>query len=153
MKKEILLFASIVLLGGCGAEDAQQADEGNSPTVIPDKKENKDETISQRIEAEKEAEEQEGKESVADPEPQLVQPQYKLKNDFSIESIANPQEKVVLLTIDDAPDKNALTMANTLKALNVKAIFFVNGHFIDSPEEGEILKQIHQMGFPIGNHT
>lgn len=153
MKKEILLFASIILLGGCGSEDAQQADEGNSPTVIPDKKENKDETSSQSIEAEKEAEEQEAEESAANPEPQLVKPQYKLKNDFSIESIANPQEKVVLLTIDDAPDKNAITMANTLKALNVKAIFFVNGHFIDSPEEGEVLKQIHQMGFPIGNHT
>ncbi|NKE05435.1 polysaccharide deacetylase family protein [Bacillus selenatarsenatis] len=76
-----------------------------------------------------------------------------MKGDFSIQNISNPDEKVVLLTIDDAPDKNALEMAKTLKGLNVKAIFFVNGHFLDTPEEGEILKQIHQMGFPIGNHT
>ncbi|HAQ07070.1 MAG TPA: polysaccharide deacetylase, partial [Bacillus bacterium] len=72
---------------------------------------------------------------------------------FSIQSIANPEEKVVLLTIDDAPDKYALSMAKTLQALNVKAIFFVNGHFIDTPEEGEVLKKINEMGFPIGNHT
>ncbi|WP_102265021.1 polysaccharide deacetylase family protein [Mesobacillus jeotgali] len=76
-----------------------------------------------------------------------------MKSDFSIQNIENPDEKIVLLTIDDAPDKNALEMAKTLKDLNVKAIFFVNGHFLDTPEEGEVLKQIHQMGFPIGNHT
>ena len=80
-------------------------------------------------------------------------PQYRMKGDFSIQNIDNPDEKVVLLTIDDAPDKNALEMAQTLKNLDVKAIFFVNGHFLDTPEEGEVLKQIHQMGFPIGNHT
>ncbi|MBT2695352.1 polysaccharide deacetylase family protein [Bacillus sp. ISL-55] len=76
-----------------------------------------------------------------------------MKSNFSIQNIANPDEQIVLLTIDDAPDKNALEMAKTLKDLNVKAIFFVNGHFLDTPEEGEVLKQIHQMGFPIGNHT
>ncbi|MBT2642960.1 polysaccharide deacetylase family protein [Bacillus sp. ISL-41] len=80
-------------------------------------------------------------------------PQYRMKSDFSIQNIDNPDEKIVLLTIDDAPDKNALEMAKTLKELNVRAIFFVNGHFLDTPEEGEVLKQIHQMGFPIGNHT
>jgi peptidoglycan/xylan/chitin deacetylase (PgdA/CDA1 family) len=153
LKKEILLFAAIVFLGGCGLEVVQQADEGNSRTVVPDKKEKKAETSSSSNEVEKEAEDQQAEERSANPEPQLANPQYKMKTDFSIESISNPQEKVVLLTIDDAPDKNALTMANTLKALNVKAIFFVNGHFIDTPEEGEVLKQIHQMGFPIGNHT
>ncbi|WP_079508280.1 polysaccharide deacetylase family protein [Mesobacillus jeotgali] len=82
-----------------------------------------------------------------------VTPQYRMKTDFSIENIKNPDEKIVLLTIDDAPDKNALEMAKTLKELNVKAIFFVNGHFLNTPEEGEVLKEIHRMGFPIGNHT
>src|SRR5690606_15477934 len=62
-------------------------------------------------------------------------------------------EKVVLLTIDDAPEKYSLEMAKTLKELNAGAIFFVNGHFIDTPEEAEVLKQIHDMGFVIGNHT
>ncbi|MFY4773688.1 polysaccharide deacetylase family protein [Metabacillus sp. RGM 3146] len=62
-------------------------------------------------------------------------------------------KKVALLTIDDAPDKHALEMAKTLKALNVKAIFFVNGHFIDEEKEKQVLKEIHDMGFVIGNHT
>lgn len=64
---------------------------------------------------------------------------------------ANPQ--VVLLTIDDAPDKYALEMAKTLKSLNAPAIFFVNGHFIDTEEEKANLKEIYDMGFAIGNHT
>ena len=44
-------------------------------------------------------------------------------------------------------------MAKELKALNAPAIFFVNGHFLDTPEEKEKLKKIHDMGFMIGNHT
>ena len=42
-----------------------------------------------------------------------------------------------MLTIDDAPDKRALDMAKTLKDLDAPAIFFVNGHFIDTDEERE----------------
>lgn len=64
---------------------------------------------------------------------------------------ANP--KAVLLTIDDAPEKYALDMAKTLKELNAPAIFFVNGHFLDSEEEKINLKAIYDMGFSIGNHT
>ena len=44
-------------------------------------------------------------------------------------------------------------MAKTLKELNAPAIFFVNGHFIDTVEEKAVLKEIHDMGFSIGNHT
>ncbi|GEN30296.1 peptidoglycan/xylan/chitin deacetylase (PgdA/CDA1 family) [Cerasibacillus quisquiliarum] len=62
-------------------------------------------------------------------------------------------EQVVLLTIDDAPDQFALEMAHILKEKNAGAIFFVNGHFLETKEQKEILKQIHQMGFVIGNHT
>lgn len=64
---------------------------------------------------------------------------------------ANP--KAVLLTIDDAPEKYAVEMAKTLKELNAPAIFFVNGHFIDTDEEKANLKAIYDMGFSIGNHT
>lgn len=62
-------------------------------------------------------------------------------------------ENVILLTIDDAPDKYALEMAETLQEKDAKAIFFVNGHFIEDEEGQEKLKAIHEMGFPIGNHT
>lgn len=62
-------------------------------------------------------------------------------------------EKVVLLTIDDAPETYALEMAKTLKKLDVPAIFFVNGHFLETDEQKKMLKEIDDMGFTIGNHT
>ena len=63
------------------------------------------------------------------------------------------EEKVVLLTIDDAPDGYALEMAHTLKDLDAPAIFFVNGMFLESEEGKAALKEIHDLGFAIGNHT
>ena len=60
---------------------------------------------------------------------------------------------MVLLTFDDAPDKYGVEIAKTLKELGVSAIFFVNGHFINSEEGRAKLKEIYDMGFPIGNHT
>lgn len=84
----------------------------------------------------------------------LPEPQYKInEHNWSIEPISQANSKVVLLTIDDAPDKNALEMARILKKLSAPAIFFVNGHFIDTPEEAKVLKEIHELGFVIGNHT
>ena len=44
-------------------------------------------------------------------------------------------------------------MAKTLKELNAPAIFFVNGHFLDTDDEKDNLKAIYDMGFSIGNHT
>lgn len=70
-----------------------------------------------------------------------------------MEPIGDANPKAVLLTIDDAPDQRALDMANTLKELDAPAIFFVNGHFIETEEKKQILKEIHEMGFAIGNHT
>src|SRR5690625_3055852 len=77
---------------------------------------------------------------------------YKLAADWSIES-EKENEKIVLLTIDDAPDKYALEMAYTLKSLNAPAIFFVNGHFLEDDTHKENLKEIYDLGFMIGNHT
>ena len=58
----------------------------------------------------------------------LPEPQYKInEHNWSIEPINQANSKVVLLTIDDAPDKNALEMARILKKLSAPAIFFVNG--------------------------
>ena len=154
MKRTVALsiFASMIL-AGCGATEEAQKPTGTSEEkqeVQKDEKaaEEKPETEAVEAVAEEPAEDEAKSEEVVQ-----ASPQYRMKGDFSIQNIDNPDEKVVLLTIDDAPDKNALEMAKTLKELNVKAIFFVNGHFLDTPEEGEVLKQIHQMGFPIGNHT
>ena len=81
-------------------------------------------------------------------------PLYELNpKTYSIQPIGEANPKVVLLTIDDAPDKRALDMAKTLKGLDAQAIFFVNGHFIATDEKKAILKEIYDMGFMIGNHT
>ena len=152
MRKIFLWLAAVFILGGCGANKAQQADEQNSKAVVQENQEKNADVNNQQTEEVDKPDEQAEKESTSI-EPQQATPEYEMKEDFSIQNISNPEEKIVLLTIDDAPDKNALAMAKVLKDLNVRAIFFVNGHFIDTPEEGEVLKQIHQMGFPIGNHT
>src|SRR5699024_10765840 len=44
-------------------------------------------------------------------------------------------------------------MAKTLHELEAGAIFFVNGMFLETEEKKKILKDIHDMGFLIGNHT
>ncbi|TXC92112.1 polysaccharide deacetylase family protein [Metabacillus litoralis] len=82
-------------------------------------------------------------------------PMYVINStDWKVEPIdKDNNEKLVLLTIDDAPDKYSLEMAKTLKNNEVKAIFFVNGHFIQSAEKKAILKEIYDLGFSIGNHT
>ncbi|QDP42136.1 polysaccharide deacetylase family protein [Radiobacillus deserti] len=82
------------------------------------------------------------------------EPKYSVTEDWSIRPLDEAtNEKVVLLTIDDAPDKYAVDMANTLKKLDAPAIFFVNGHFLDTNEQKQKLKEIYDMGFEIGNHT
>lgn len=82
-------------------------------------------------------------------------PLYQLNQaNFRIEPIMpEANERVVLLTIDDAPDKYGAEMAEILSSLNVKAIFFVNGHFLLSEEGKQQLKRIHELGHEIGNHT
>lgn len=82
-----------------------------------------------------------------------TEPQYIVNKNWMIKPIAEANDKVLLLTIDDAPNKYSIEMAEILKELDVKAIFFVNGHFIDTDEEKETLKKIYNMGFTIGNHT
>ncbi|HHU19952.1 MAG TPA: polysaccharide deacetylase family protein [Bacilli bacterium] len=84
-----------------------------------------------------------------------VEPLYQVNQvSWAVEPITDEAEsKVALVTIDDAPDKYALEMAQTLKEHNVPAIFFVNGHFIQTEEKQQILREIYEMGFSIGNHT
>lgn len=149
MKRLFFIAAAVFILSGCGLVGEKVENEKEQPGEVskeePAKKE--ENRVAESVPAEDPLEEK------AEEEAALNVPQYRMKSDYSIESLQNPEEKIILLTIDDAPDKNALEMANTLKGLNVKAIFFVNGHFIDTPEEEAILKEIHEMGFSIGNHT
>lgn len=83
----------------------------------------------------------------------LPKPQYILGKNQYVKPIGNANPKVVLLTIDDAPAEHAVQMAETLKKLHAKAIFFVIGNLIDSNKGKEKLKKLSQMGFPVGDHT
>jgi peptidoglycan-N-acetylglucosamine deacetylase len=147
MKKLIVVFVSMLLLAAC-TQDATSEKPKESATNNEGKTEQNESTEDKKAKDETETEEEATNEKVK------VEPQYKINpGNWSIEPIAEANSKVVLLTIDDAPDKHALEMAKTLKKLDAKAIFFVNGHFLDTPEEQETLKQIHDLGFLIGNHT
>jgi peptidoglycan/xylan/chitin deacetylase (PgdA/CDA1 family) len=157
MKKILGLVILSIILVSCG-----QIDE-DSTTTMPQKQSPKNPTEENKVppatEQDEEntnvdAENQEVKEEEVEQEKVISTPIYQLNpSNWSIEPISDANEKIVLLTIDDAPEHYALEMAKTLKELGVRAIFFVNGHFIDSDEEKETLKEIHEMGFPIGNHT
>ncbi|GEL08872.1 polysaccharide deacetylase family protein [Salisediminibacterium halotolerans] len=78
---------------------------------------------------------------------------YEIAEDSSLQPVDDADEEVVLMTIDDAPDDNGVEMAEILAENDVPAIFFVNGHFLQSDEGREELKAIHELGFEIGNHT
>ncbi|WP_010171765.1 polysaccharide deacetylase family protein [Bacillus coahuilensis] len=149
MRKRAAILTSLLLLVGC------QTDQETEQNTIIDEVEDREREESIVEEPTESAEE---KLDEVEPTEEVVQeptvPQYKLnESNWSIEPISDANPQVVLLTIDDAPDQHALDMAKTLKAMNAPAIFFVNGHFLDTPEEKQILKEIYDLGFPIGNHT
>ncbi|QWC24324.1 polysaccharide deacetylase family protein [Bacillus haikouensis] len=148
MKKIIATGLTLMLLTACNDEPATVTKEAGT---VDHPKENTD---SKESSGKTEMENHEDKSEPEETEDVVQEPEYKInENNWSIEPIAGQNAKVVLLTIDDAPDKHALNMAEDLKAVNAPAIFFVNGHFLDTPEEKEVLKKIYDMGFMIGNHT
>ena len=142
-KKWAVLLASTILLAGCGnavSEEAVQQEE-TAPAEAP-------EPAKEEVPVPEEAPEE--------PEPPVEQaePAYRLNPaNWGVEPIGEAPAQAVLLTIDDAPAEHSVGMAETLKAADVPAIFFVNGHFLDTEEEKANLKKIHEMGFAIGNHT
>lgn len=86
---------------------------------------------------------------------------YYIHNDPDISSQIYPineqqSENVLLFTFDDVPrlpDSKALEIANTLKAYDANAIFLVNGMYLETEEGKQVARQIHEMGFELGNHT
>ncbi|SHM88260.1 polysaccharide deacetylase family protein [Gracilibacillus kekensis] len=146
-----LLVCSLLLVVACSNhENEKKPDEGQAIEQDSNNKETNptEETVS---EEETEIEDETEQTSVHE---EIKEPLYELdegSNLIPLEEGTN--EKVVLLTIDDVPDDYALDMAKTLKKLDASAIFFANGHFLESEENKEMLREIHDMGFPIGNHT
>lgn len=75
---------------------------------------------------------------------------------FTVEPIADADAEVVLLTFDDAPqppDSHTLEIARTVQAKDANAIFFVMGQFLEDEEAKDIIKEVYDMGFEIGNHS
>lgn len=142
MRKLIITFIiSLFVLTACQGNEPEETELGNEE-AIPPEEETADIT-----------EEQEEEEIVQEEEKEQEK-LYFIAEDSSVQPLhEGVEENVVLLTIDDAPNQYALEMAETLKKLDVNAIFFVNGHFLNTTEDEEKLKRIHEMGFEIGNHT
>ncbi|MCT2538110.1 polysaccharide deacetylase family protein [Aquibacillus koreensis] len=172
MKKiwSILFVLMIVLLAGCTNEEENQGETDQEEQEMEQTEEPEVDNTEEQEETNNDADDQtesedstdENKEATDEEQPEqevvqeeeTVEPQYELNTtNWSLEPIGDAPENVVLLTIDDVPDKYALEMAKTLESLDAPAIFFVNGHFLETDEQKEMLKEIHEMGFPIGNHT
>jgi len=158
MKKLLILIFLSTFVIGCSSnnqsnepqeneqKDSQQVEEENDDATVEDEEPieeemEEDETIEDDVEEEEEEE--------------PAAPQYEISQEtWSVVPLEEGiNENVLLFTIDDAPDNYALEMAKTLKELEVPAIFFVNGHFLHTDEQKEQLKEIHEMGFEISNHT
>ena len=147
MNRIFIVLAAISLLSACNSGGGTVI-KVNEPLSTVEKKMDEERVDQEEKDVQASEEEHETDEL------EKVDAEYRMnENTYALEPILDANPKVILLTIDDAPDKYALEMAKTLKNLNAPAIFFVNGHFIDTPEEEEILKQIYDLGFTIGNHT
>ncbi|WP_252503728.1 polysaccharide deacetylase family protein [Sporosarcina sp. Marseille-Q4943] len=150
MKKSLLYIPllSMLLLASCNEEVEPVDEEQDEQSTLAEEHAEESGTSENEQKIDVDAESQEEAETVEQA------PLYELNpKTYSIQPIGEANPKVVLLTIDDAPDKRALDMAKTLKSLDAPAIFFVNGHFIATDEKKAILKEIYDMGFMIGNHT
>lgn len=140
-----LLVVFLLALTACSNDETTENAEKTDP-IAPEEREATETFLEESVD-QAEVENEDAENDVQDP-------LYAMNpNTFTMEPIGDANPKVVLLTIDDAPDKRALEMAKTLQKLEAPAIFFVNGHFIETKEKQAVLKEIYEMGFAIGNHT
>lgn len=160
MKKRnwLLPACAVFLLGACSNEDASEP-EGTQPeqsaqTDAAEDGASEQSANDQQEQAEAEEQEAAEKQETEKDDEKAAEPRYRINPQNSqVEPIGDADEQAVLITIDDAPDTYSLEMAETLKELGVPAIFFVNGHFLDTDEKKQTLSAIYDMGFAIGNHT
>ncbi len=66
--------------------------------------------------------------------------------------VGNPQAKVIYLTFDEGYENGyTASILDSLKANDVKAAFFVTGHYLDS--QPDLVKRMVDEGHIVGNHT
>ncbi|MYL28187.1 polysaccharide deacetylase family protein [Halobacillus halophilus] len=166
MKRWFSVFLlMLVFLAACGGNEGTAGSEGeqteSEEPAAEQEKESTETADNAETEEDKEEESNKGSEEDKAAQEAFIQKeaQYEMTGSWSFQPIADADPEVALLTIDDIPDEHALEMAETLKEKEAPAIFFVNGHFLDTPDEEladkrkQWIKEIHEMGFPIGNHT
>ena len=153
-----LLVLGLIFLTACQdeatSEDPSQQD--NTEDVTPSDETTDDTAPEEDVSDDDQSEAGDDvEENETEPVDETVEVTYQInQGNWRVEPLTDGVEsKVALLTIDDAPDKHAVEMAHILKELDVPAIFFVNGHFLETDEKHENLKEIHELGFTIGNHT
>lgn len=148
-----LLILLLLVITSC-SNSHNEKEQNNNMNIEQD---NQEEIIEEEPDTEENNNEQNEENTTQENEneqEEIVKATYEVNQEtWSITPLDDANEKVVLLTIDDAPDGHALEMAETLQALDANAIFFVNGHFLESDEQKETIKEIFNMGFMIGNHT
>ncbi|WP_238446463.1 polysaccharide deacetylase family protein [Alkalihalophilus pseudofirmus] len=154
----VIIFAVLIIIGGCtttveqeeisdeeAVEEIEEKEQGNSDSKEFDSGE------GESGEDESTSKDQQTEDNISEQEPKAL---YKVnETNWKVESLTESEQNIVLLTIDDALDKYSADMADALNELGAGAIFFVNGHFIESEKGQADLKKIHDMGFEIGNHT
>ncbi|MBP1968242.1 peptidoglycan/xylan/chitin deacetylase (PgdA/CDA1 family) [Virgibacillus natechei] len=157
MKRSLfyITIALLFVLSACSGNDEPAGGEADSAS--PNEQKNSEEQVENDNQENNTEEDVEETEEVVESEEaaaETEEPEYEVSENWSVVPIDDASnEEVVLLTIDDAPDEYGLEMAKTLDQLEANAIFFVNGHFLDTPEKEEMLREIDDMGFAIGNHT
>ncbi|TSB45301.1 polysaccharide deacetylase family protein [Alkalicoccobacillus porphyridii] len=147
----LLGSVTVLLVAGCQSTVSNQQ---STETVPEPELEDNDPIEDEELNDQSEEEGTSGPEEVIDEESEEPEYMYEI-NDvlWTVEPLEDVESNVVLATFDDAPDTYSLEIAETLKEHDVSAIFFVNGHFLETEEEKELLREIHSMGFEIGNHT
>lgn len=151
-----LFLASSLILTACDTSDAEyDTDEQSEP--VEDSSEETSEGQADMNDDDHSNEVSDDEEDVAIDEPEESSYLYEVnENDIATIQVIEGEEaneRVALLTYDDAPDNYAVDIAEVLVEHDAPAIFFVNGMFIESEEGQEMLREIHEMGFAIGNHT
>lgn len=143
-----LIITLIFTLASCGS-DQQSQSEPDTENNIGENENNENTKESSGSDDLNDEQEEELDTEIEEP----FEAEYRIDEESSVVPINEANEKVALLTIDDAPDEYALEMAKTLQNLDANAIFFVNGHLLETEEKKKMLKEIYDLGFVIGNHT
>ncbi|MFC0558766.1 polysaccharide deacetylase family protein [Halalkalibacter alkalisediminis] len=154
LKRIVTIAIALLLLVGCQTEEKLL----DVLTETNDRQELAENMDELKEDGEKELDLQEDVESdqvtVVIEEETDVEKKYEIDSvSWRVKHLKESNEQIVLITIDDAPDQYSVELAEKLKKLDAGAIFFVNGHFLKSEEDRNKLRNIHELGFVIGNHT